>query len=93
MARAMIDRCYGIQEVPEGEWFCAKCSSAAAKVPGGANEATFCCQLCPFDYGALKKTDRGGWAHVICALYIPEVRFGNVHSMEPVILSDVPCDK
>uniref|UniRef100_A0A8R1IPU0 Uncharacterized protein n=2 Tax=Caenorhabditis japonica TaxID=281687 RepID=A0A8R1IPU0_CAEJA len=90
---AVHQGCYGIQEVPEGEWFCAKCSSAAAKVPGGANEATFCCQLCPFDYGALKKTDRGGWAHVICALYIPEVRFGNVHSMEPVILSDVPCDK
>ncbi|CAI2348554.1 unnamed protein product [Caenorhabditis sp. 36 PRJEB53466] len=90
---AVHQGCYGIQEVPEGEWFCGKCTSAAATVPGRINEATYCCQLCPFDYGALKPTDRGGWAHVICALYIPEIRFGNVHSMEPVILSDVPCDK
>lgn len=34
-----------------------------------------------------------GWAHVICALYIPEVRFGDVHSMDPVILNDVPLER
>ncbi|XP_046839513.1 uncharacterized protein LOC124433767 isoform X2 [Xenia sp. Carnegie-2017] len=43
--------------------------------------------------GALKRTDTGGWAHVICALYIPEVRFGNVSTMEPIILSSVPHEK
>lgn len=91
---AVHQGCYGIQEVPDGEWFCAKCTKAAGMAPGTFNSETFCCELCPFDYGALKKTDRkDGWAHVICALYIPEVRFGNVHSMEPVILSDVPVDK
>lgn len=91
---AVHQGCYGIQEVPDGEWFCAKCTKAAVMAPGTVNSETFCCQLCPFDYGALKRTDRkDGWAHVICALYIPEVRFGNVHSMEPVILSDVPVDK
>ncbi|KAF1761078.1 hypothetical protein GCK72_009332 [Caenorhabditis remanei] len=91
---AVHQGCYGIQEVPEGEWFCAKCTKAASMMRGSINEETFCCQLCPFDYGALKRTDRkDGWAHVICALYIPEVRFGNVHSMEPVILSDVPIEK
>ncbi|XP_035687816.1 protein AF-10-like isoform X1 [Branchiostoma floridae] len=34
-----------------------------------------------------------GWAHVICALYIPEVQFGNVATMEPIILSMVPHDR
>ena len=34
-----------------------------------------------------------GWAHVVCALYIPEVRFGNVTSMEPIILASVPHDR
>jgi hypothetical protein len=34
-----------------------------------------------------------GWAHVLCALYIPEVRFGNVSTMEPIILSSVPNEK
>lgn len=89
---AVHQGCYGIQEVPEGNWYCAKCSKANTMLPGNINEAIFCCQLCPFSYGALKKTDRNGWAHVICALYIPEVRFGDVHSMEPVILTDIPVD-
>ncbi|VDK26954.1 unnamed protein product, partial [Anisakis simplex] len=51
------------------------------------------CELCPFGDGALKRTDSDGWAHVICALYIPEVRFGDVHSMDPVIISDVPLER
>jgi hypothetical protein len=34
-----------------------------------------------------------GWAHVVCALYIPEVRFGNVTTMDPIILSQVPADR
>ncbi|CEF67311.1 Zinc finger, PHD-type domain and Zinc finger, FYVE/PHD-type domain and Zinc finger, RING/FYVE/PHD-type domain and Zinc finger, PHD-finger domain-containing protein [Strongyloides ratti] len=51
------------------------------------------CELCPYSTGALKQTHDKKWSHVICALYIPEVRFGNVHSMEPVILKDVPFDR
>uniref|UniRef100_A0A0N5BX59 PHD-type domain-containing protein n=1 Tax=Strongyloides papillosus TaxID=174720 RepID=A0A0N5BX59_STREA len=51
------------------------------------------CELCPYSTGALKQTHDKKWTHVICALYIPEVRFGNVHSMEPVILKDVPFDR
>lgn len=34
-----------------------------------------------------------GWAHVVCALYIPEVRFGNVTTMEPIVLQMVPTDR
>ena len=34
-----------------------------------------------------------GWAHVVCALYIPEVRFGNVSTMEPIIYSSVPHER
>ena len=30
---------------------------------------------------------------MICALYIPEVRFGNVASMEPIILAMVPQER
>ncbi|MFH4977036.1 hypothetical protein AB6A40_003745 [Gnathostoma spinigerum] len=96
---AVHQGCYGIIEVPEGEWYCAKCTDIIQRfrqnVNGGNVEMPEPprCELCPFGHGALKRTDTHGWAHVICALYIPEVRFGDVHSMDPVILSDVPIER
>lgn len=51
------------------------------------------CELCPHKDGALKRTDNGGWAHVVCALYIPEVQFANVLTMEPIVLQYVPHDR
>lgn len=51
------------------------------------------CELCPSKDGALKKTDNSAWAHVVCALYIPEVRFGNVTTMEPIILQLIPTER
>ncbi|PAV91804.1 hypothetical protein WR25_18964 [Diploscapter pachys] len=91
--------CYGIQEVPEGEWLCAKCTASSSCTNGAQTNGEpngkipVRCELCPSSYGALKRTEKHGWAHVICALYIPEVRFGDVHSMDPVILADVPADR
>ncbi|XP_068607387.1 protein AF-17-like [Brachionichthys hirsutus] len=83
---AVHQACYGIVQVPTGPWFCRKCESQerAARVR---------CELCPHKDGALKRTDSGGWAHVVCALYIPEVQFANVLTMEPVILQYVPHDR
>lgn len=51
------------------------------------------CELCPSKDGAIKKTDNSGWAHVVCALYIPEVRFGNVTTMEPILLQNIPPER
>jgi len=34
--------------------------------------------------GALKPTDDGRFAHIVCARWIPEVRFGSTVYMEPV---------
>ena len=41
----------------------------------------------------MKRTDQDGWAHVVCALYIPEVRFGNVTTMEPILVSLIPPER
>ena len=49
--------------------------------------------MCPNRDGALKRTDTNSWAHVVCALYIPEVRFGNVSTMEPIVLGLVPQER
>ncbi|KAM8822426.1 protein AF-10 isoform 1-T1 [Spinachia spinachia] len=83
---AVHQACYGIVQVPTGPWFCRKCESQerAARVR---------CELCPHKDGALKRTDNGGWAHVVCALYIPEVEFANVSTMEPIVLQSVPQDR
>ena len=51
------------------------------------------CELCPKRDGAYKRTDNGGWAHVVCALYIPEVSFGNTLTMEPIVTTRVPRDR
>ena len=34
-----------------------------------------------------------GWAHVVCALYIPEVTFLNNTKMEPIITSKLPRER
>ncbi|XP_064647726.1 protein AF-10-like isoform X2 [Lineus longissimus] len=83
---AVHQACYGIVQVPTGPWFCRKCESQE-------RVARVKCELCPSKDGALKRTDNGGWAHVVCALYIPEVRFGNVSTMEPIIIASVPHDR
>lgn len=99
--------CYGIVTVPTGPWYCRKCESQerSARVVSFLNffENFYIpfhfliilqrCELCPSRDGALKRTDQAGWAHVVCALYIPEVRFGNVTTMEPIILQLIPSER
>ncbi|XP_060517755.1 protein AF-10 [Cylas formicarius] len=83
---AVHQACYGIVTVPTGPWYCRKCESQERSVKVK-------CELCPSRYGALKRTDNQGWAHVVCALYIPEVRFGNVTTMEPIQLQLIPGER
>lgn len=63
---AVHQECYGIRYIPEGLWFCKKCELKAE----GAT-----CALCPNGGGALKKSSQGQWAHIVCALFIPETSF------------------
>ncbi|CAG9782025.1 unnamed protein product [Diatraea saccharalis] len=83
---AVHQACYGIVTVPTGPWYCRKCETPETK-------GKVRCELCPSKSGALKRTDTSGWAHVVCALYIPEVRFGNVTSMEPIVLRLIPPER
>ena len=67
--------CYGITDIPSGPWLCRTCS-LGIKPP---------CELCPNKGGAMKSTRTGQkWAHVSCALWIPEVSIGDVEKMEPI---------
>lgn len=60
----LFQACYGIVKVPDGNWLCRTCVL-------GINPQ---CLLCPKRGGAMKATRAGTkWAHVSCALWIPEV--------------------
>ncbi|KAI4503528.1 hypothetical protein M0802_000931 [Mischocyttarus mexicanus] len=74
--------CYGITSIPEGSWLCRTCS--LSQRPD--------CVLCPNKGGAMKCTRSGQkWAHVSCALWIPEVSIGCVERMEPITkISSIP---
>ncbi|KAF4078788.1 hypothetical protein AMELA_G00185610 [Ameiurus melas] len=74
--------CYGIVKVPDGNWLCRTC------VLGIDPQ----CILCPKKGGAMKATRAGTkWAHVSCALWIPEVSIACPERMEPITkLSHIP---
>ena len=52
------------------------------------------CRLCISSEGALKKTDTGDWAHVLCALYIPGSRFADEKkTLKPIYVSEIPVGR
>ncbi|XP_006863826.1 PREDICTED: lysine-specific demethylase 4C [Chrysochloris asiatica] len=77
--------CYGIRshEVCDG-WLCARCRRSAWTAE--------CC-LCNLRGGALKPTKNNRWAHVMCAIAIPEVRFTNVPERTQIDVGKIPLQR
>ncbi|KAH7512718.1 hypothetical protein FEM48_Zijuj12G0120300 [Ziziphus jujuba var. spinosa] len=84
--------CYGnplVKGIPEGDWFCAQCS--VSRSSQSKKKMTFSCCLCPTTGGAMKPTsDDSGWAHLVCAVFVPEVFFRDPEGREGIDCSKVP---
>ncbi|XP_050232395.1 histone-lysine N-methyltransferase ATX2-like [Mercurialis annua] len=71
-------RCYGELEPIDGVlWLCNLCRPAAP-------DPTPPCCLCPIIGGAMKPTTDGRWAHLACAIWIPETCLSDIKRMEPI---------
>uniref|UniRef100_H3C124 [histone H3]-trimethyl-L-lysine(9) demethylase n=1 Tax=Tetraodon nigroviridis TaxID=99883 RepID=H3C124_TETNG len=77
--------CYGVaaNDVSK-QWSCDRCREGFFTAE--------CC-LCNLRGGALKKTQNDKWAHVICAVALPEVRFTNEAKRGPIDTSRIPMQR
>jgi hypothetical protein len=94
---AMHQCCYGVSEIPEGDFFCDRClaiQSIASEYgptydPIFAKDEIKCC-LCPLYHGALKPTKDGRWVHMCCALWSELAVISDLNEMSPVDVAAVP---
>lgn len=75
--------CYGVPRCTPitTQWLCQRCQA-------GVSHDQDCC-LCLLRGGALKRTDGGRWAHLVCAVSIPEASLGDANAKEPIITQEI----
>ncbi|XP_039291021.1 uncharacterized protein LOC111044535 [Nilaparvata lugens] len=86
--------CYGVSDTDSFSssvsscstmpWFCEACRAGVDNPE---------CELCPNTGGIYKETDVGKWVHLVCALYVPGVAFGEVDKLASVTLFEMAYNK
>lgn len=83
--------CYGISYLDVNSWNCDMCINDKAPTVS----TNYQCILCSvhshplldsnsFSREALKQTSGNNWAHVICAVWIPELKFTDPSTLQPI---------
>lgn len=92
---AVHQSCYGLKEIPEGDWFCGVCEEELEQQSQNRDldersnmeveQVSFECFLCGQSGGAMRPTqDKKAWAHVSCVWWDPDVIFDDATAMQPV---------
>jgi PHD-finger/PHD-zinc-finger like domain len=98
---AVHQACYGVSEIPEGDFFCDRCRAVQVMAdedqenegehffdPEYARDAVKCC-LCPIYHGGFKPTTDGRWVHLCCAIWSGNSSILDLSEMSPVDVSGV----
>jgi hypothetical protein len=72
--------CCGVVDDPPARWLCPPCKDKLDTPPA--------CALCPLRGGVLQRVKGGGWVHLICALWLPELGFEDPATMKLVRSAD-----
>ncbi|KAF4145207.1 PHD-zinc-finger like domain [Phytophthora infestans] len=80
---AVHQTCYRLAAVPEGDWFCHPCRQymdsqdiEKSLIPTHELECEACCSKA----GAMAPTIDGGWVHMACSMFLPELYVQEKHA-------------
>ena len=92
-------KCYGLKNIPRGDFFCEGCKEwkrvkavNASAAPQDRKEKKPRCVLCRVSSGMMKKSTCGQWVHIICALFTAELTVDE-DSMRPNNLQSIDPDR
>ena len=99
---AVHQACYGVQEIPDGDFFCDRCRAIQVMAdtkeeddddveafdPDKVRDVIKCC-MCPLYHGGFKPTTDGRWIHMCCALWSDEATILDINEMTQVDVSGV----
>jgi hypothetical protein len=85
---AVHQACYGIHEVPDGDYFCDRCKALREmedehEFVSEEDANSISCCLCPKLHGGIKPTTDGKWVHLCCAVWSGSL-IEDVTEMAPV---------
>ncbi|CAO3566578.1 unnamed protein product [Mortierella alpina] len=79
--------CYGVDaSVPHRKWLCDTCCNSQSPTCSTAYTCVLCTKSSDEGPQALKQTTGSNWAHILCAMWIPEINFVEADRLSSVEL-------
>ncbi len=86
--------CFGMKEVPAGEWLCDTCKFSLSRgdrdrdrTSSSTCDVVVCCSLCGKNGGVMKQTKGRVWVHLVCAVWTHEI---GIEDSEPSVIPRSP---